>query len=112
MNRVCLSPKSLDDWAVAATGWRSGSNGIGSWGGKASATSDYYRALDAMARWSHYYNYQQPHSALCYLSPAEYYRGNPQAHLAERRWKLAMALEARKAYRDNHAQGRRDPSQN
>jgi transposase InsO family protein len=76
------------------------------------ATSDYYRAVDAMARWSHYYNYQRPHSALCYLPPAECYRGNPQARLAERRWKLAMALETRKAYWDNHAKGRLDLSRN
>lgn len=76
------------------------------------ATSDYYRAVDALARWSHYYNYQRPHSALCYLPPAEYYRGDPQARLAERRSKLAMALEARKAYWDKHAQGRLEPSQN
>lgn len=76
------------------------------------ATSDYFRAVDAMARWSHYYNYQRPHSALCYLPPAEYYRGDPQARLAERRSKLAMALEARKAYWDNHAHGEPESSQN
>lgn len=60
--------------------------------------TDYYRALDAMACWSHYYNYERPHSALKYLCPVDYYRGDPEARLAEREWKLVQAAEARKAY--------------
>jgi len=62
------------------------------------ALSTYYRALDAMARWSDYYNYERPHSALKYLCPADYYRGDPEARLAEREQKLAQAVEARKTY--------------
>ena len=31
-----------------------------------------------------YYNEQRPHSALRYLRPVEYYRGDPEAHLAGR----------------------------
>ena len=58
----------------------------------------YYRALDAMASWSDYYNYQRPHSALKYLCPADYYRGDPEARLAERERKLVQAAEARKTY--------------
>ena len=60
--------------------------------------SDYYRALDALTRWSHYYNYERPHSALKYLCPVDYYRGDPAARLAERERKLSQAVEARKVY--------------
>jgi putative transposase len=64
----------------------------------AEALSDYYRALEAMTRWSHYYNHERPHSALKYLCPIDYYRGDPEARLAERQRKLAEAVEARKDY--------------
>lgn len=59
---------------------------------------DYYRALEGMGRWSHYYNYKRPHSALKCLRPADYYRGDPAARLAEREQKLVQALEARGQY--------------
>lgn len=59
---------------------------------------DYYRALDGMARWSLYYNYKRPHSALRYLRPVDYYRGDPAARLAERERKMAQALAAREQY--------------
>jgi putative transposase len=65
--------------------------------------ADYYRALDDMTRWSHYYNYQRPHSALNYLRPVDYYRGDPAVRLAEREQKLLQALEARKAYWEAHS---------
>ena len=61
------------------------------------ALSDYYQALEAMASWSDYYNYERPHSSLDYLCPADYYRGDPEARLAERERKLAQAAEARKS---------------
>ena len=60
--------------------------------------TDYYRAVDAMTGWSRYYNYERPHSALKYLCPIDYYRGDPEARLAERQQKLAGAVKARKAY--------------
>lgn len=60
--------------------------------------AEYYRALDAMTRWSWYYNNERPHSALKYLCPVDYYRGDPAARLAEREQKLTQALEARRAY--------------
>ena len=60
--------------------------------------TDYYRALDGMDRWGRYYNYKRPHSALKYLRPVDYYRGDPAARLAEREQKLAQALEARGQY--------------
>jgi len=58
----------------------------------------YYAALDAMERWDDYYNYRRPHSALHYLVPADYYRGNPDDRLAERKEKLVQAAERRKVY--------------
>ncbi len=58
----------------------------------------YHAALDQFARWSRYYNQERPHSALKHLCPFDYYRGNPQARLAERRNKLADARAARAAY--------------
>jgi transposase InsO family protein len=62
------------------------------------ALSDYYQALDLLEKWSHYYNHERPHTALRYLYPVDYYRGNPEARLAEREAKLAQAVEARRAY--------------
>jgi transposase InsO family protein len=62
------------------------------------ALADYYRALGAMAGWSDYYNHARPHSALGYLWPVDYYRGDPAARLTERQQKLVQAVEARKAY--------------
>ena len=59
---------------------------------------DYYQALDTLEGWSYYYNYRRPHSALNYLCPIDYYRGDPAMRLAERERKLREAFEARKAY--------------
>ena len=62
------------------------------------ALTGYYSALDAMESWDEYYNYKRPHSAIKYLVPADYYRGNPDSRIAEREEKLVQAVEARKAY--------------
>ncbi len=43
-----------------------------------------------------HYNHHRLHSSLNFLRPADYYRGNPDALLAERRGKLATARELRK----------------
>jgi hypothetical protein len=43
-----------------------------------------------------YYNEERLHSALEYLRPIDYYRGNPQALLAERKTKLREAAARRK----------------
>lgn len=59
---------------------------------------EYYGGLTAMERWSGYYNDERPHSALKYLPPAVYYRGDPVAELVERERKLASATAAREAY--------------
>jgi transposase InsO family protein len=60
--------------------------------------SAYDQALATMAGWSHYYNHERPHSALHYLCPIDYYRGDPEARLAEREEKLARAVAVRTAY--------------
>lgn len=44
----------------------------------------------------HRYNHERLHSSLSYLRPVDYYRGNPEALLAERRRKLQQARELRK----------------
>ena len=61
-----------------------------------------------MERWDRYYNYRRPHSAIKYLAPADYYRGNPDDRIAERKEKLVQAVEMRKAYwqkKDTRNQG-------
>ena len=60
--------------------------------------ASYHEALEHFAQWVQYYNRERPHSALRYLCPIDYYRGDPEARLAERRIKLAEAQEARAAY--------------
>ncbi len=62
------------------------------------ALTGYYTALDAMESWDKYYNYKRPHSAIRYLVPADYYRGDPDSRIAERKEKLVQAVEMRQAY--------------
>ena len=64
---------------------------------------DYYQAVDAMANWTTYYNNKRPHSALRYLCPRDYYRGDPAARLEERTEKLSLGLAARKHYWETDA---------
>jgi len=56
---------------------------------------DLYHAREVLEGWIERYNTQRLHSSLGYLPPVEYYRGNPQQRQAERREKLAAALQAR-----------------
>ena len=62
------------------------------------ALRDLGAATEAMERWETYYNWQRPHSALHYLTPGVYYRGDPDARLRERAERLAWAREKRQAY--------------
>jgi transposase InsO family protein len=57
---------------------------------------DHVQAQTVIAGLIHHYNHYRLHSALNYLRPVDYYRGNPEALLAERRGKLKAARELRK----------------
>jgi len=53
------------------------------------------RARELIGRWVEHYNAERLHAALCYLPPEEYYRGDPETRLAERREKLERARKRR-----------------
>jgi transposase InsO family protein len=57
---------------------------------------DYYQARDLLDRWVKYYNHERLHSALNYLRPVDYYMGNPEVLMAERKKKLTNAKARRK----------------
>ena len=57
----------------------------------------YVRAKDAIAGWVEEYNERRLHAALCYIEPAEYFRGDPQERLRLRKQKLAAARQVRRA---------------
>ncbi len=61
-----------------------------------------YEARALIAEYGAYYNTQRPHSALHYLCPRDYYRGDPVALLAEREAKLRTAAETRRIYWEQH----------
>ncbi|MEO0093075.1 MAG: DDE-type integrase/transposase/recombinase [candidate division WOR-3 bacterium] len=58
--------------------------------------SDVTGAWDRMKGAVDYYNWERRHSALHYLRPVDYYRGNPEELLEVRRLKLREAREYRK----------------
>ncbi len=60
--------------------------------------SSYYAAQDALKRWDHFYNHERPHTALHYLHPVDYYRGDPAVRLQERVAKLERGKQLRDAY--------------
>ena len=49
------------------------------------------RARELIGRWVEHYNEERLHAGIDYLPPAEYYRGDPAARIAERKQKLARA---------------------
>jgi transposase InsO family protein len=59
---------------------------------------DYYNVLDIMEAKAAFYNHERPHSALHYLCPMDFYRGNSEARLLERREKLEKAAEVRRLF--------------
>jgi transposase InsO family protein len=65
--------------------------------------TNYAQAVAVLRRWHDYYNNRRPHSALRYLRPVDYYRGDPEARLAERRQKLQRALAIRQTYWKNES---------
>jgi transposase InsO family protein len=61
-----------------------------------------YEARALLADYRTYYNQRRPHSALHYLCPLDYYRGDPAARLAEREANLRRAADERRAYWEQH----------
>ncbi len=57
---------------------------------------DFYQARDMLGQWVKYYVDERLHSALNYLCPVDYYRGNPEALIAERKSKLREAAARRR----------------
>ena len=57
---------------------------------------DLYQARDVIGRIVKWYNTERLHSALGYLRPIDYYRGEPETLHAARRTKLAAARQRRK----------------
>jgi hypothetical protein len=58
--------------------------------GREEDLANYYRALEDMTRWSHYYNYQRPHSALIFhivISSSARSLSNDRRHRAIIFWK-------------------------
>ena len=53
------------------------------------------QARAVIARWITHYNEERLHAGLGYLTPAEFYRGNPAARVAERQQKLETARHVR-----------------
>lgn len=58
--------------------------------------TDLLQAKDVLAKVVKWYNDERLHSALGYLPPLVYYRGNPKTRHEERRRKLAEARHRRK----------------
>ena len=58
--------------------------------------ADYAQATRVVAGVIDHYNHHRLHSSLNFLRPVDYYRGNPEALLAERRRKLSTARNLRR----------------
>ena len=69
------------------------------------AEAQLYEARQVIEKYRGYYNERRPHSALHYLCPRDYYRGDPSARLAERYTQLRAAVETRRVYWQHHQAG-------
>jgi len=69
-------------------------------GAASSEHEDYGAAVQAFEEWATYYNWKRPHSALNYLPPGLYYRGDPEAALAKRAAYLERTAAQRRRYWD------------
>jgi putative transposase len=58
--------------------------------------TDYLQAVKVIGRLIRWYNEERLHSALGFLRPVDYYRGEPEELYAERRRKLSDARHRRK----------------
>ncbi len=58
--------------------------------------TDYQNAQSEISRIVHWYNYERMHSSLNYLTPRDYYRGNPDDLLRIREEKIRMGRISRK----------------
>lgn len=58
--------------------------------------ADFATTVTQVGRIIDHYNHERLHSALSFLTPADWYRGNPTTLLAERRRKLETAKALRK----------------
>lgn len=57
---------------------------------------NYSQACERIAAWVAYYNERRLHAGLRYLQPVDYYAGDPEARLQQRREKLAAARQHRR----------------
>lgn len=55
------------------------------------------RAREIIGRWVEHYNQKRLHASLHYLPPVEYYAGDPDARIQERKRKLETARERRES---------------
>ncbi|MEX2374343.1 MAG: integrase core domain-containing protein [Dehalococcoidia bacterium] len=53
------------------------------------------KAREIIGRWVAFYNQKRLHAGLKYLTPQEYWEGEPNKRLEERRQKLARARKRR-----------------
>lgn len=62
----------------------------------------YCKALEMMTLWTDEYNNSRPHSSLDYMTPSDYYYGDPVQKKKVRLLKIDSAKEKRKLYWLNH----------
>ncbi len=58
----------------------------------------YAKAVEMMEDWAYEYNYKRVHSSLNWLTPADYYLGDPVKRLKDRKVKIDTAYTKRKEY--------------